>query len=327
MFKFWRLLDGQSLLLDTPDDGGGGGADDGNPDDGTGGDPDEHPDFEIPGGVGGADEDGVEAGNPPGTPGGKPKAAAGGQPGGRQQGRQDETIPKYRLDEVSQQRDRLQAEVTTTKSELEKLKRIVTNALGITDPNEGKPRQLTDREKAIQGRILELFPELKTLMALAPKVESLTGLADQMPAFERQSQQYWNRVAKTMLDGMADAVAPMFLGEGKKASDLTKEQRARFQVDFFNWIQADDKRVERYEAIDSTLIDEYRQELDAAWVQPLRRQSGVTALNRGRQVGRLPVGGNSSAPASTPKPKQKPLDEDTAADAAWANFQERIAQG
>jgi hypothetical protein len=89
-------------------------------------------------------------------------------------------------------------------------------------------------------------------------------------------------------------------------------------------VQAEEARVERYEALDQTLLDEYRKEIDDTVVAPLRRQYGASALSRSRQVDKLPVAGGSGTPTRTPKPKAEPLDEDSAADAAWANLQERL---
>ncbi len=324
MFNFWRFLNGPTLYFDAMDDLGGGG--------GGGGELEEeapigeHPDFETPEGVGGTGEEGVKPGAPAGN--GERRAAGeeGEQPvGGRKPGQQPvENVPKHRLDAVIQQRDTLQTEITSTKTELKRLQRLVGASLGIVDPDApGQPKVLSDREKAIQARILELVPWLKNLQGLSEKAESLAGLAESAPDFERQTKQYWGRVAQQMLDGMEASIAPLILGEGKKATDLSPEMKARYRVDFFNWVQADPKRVDRYEAVDRSLVDDYRKELDDYFVGPVRRQYGAGVVTRQKQVAKLPVGGNSSAPVAGGKPKPKLADEDAAADAAWTNFQER----
>lgn len=325
MYRAWKFLDGLSVCFDTPDDGGAGG--DGG-EHSTGGGAGDHPEFEVPDGVGGAGDGEHDGGNPPAKAGAPDPSAAGGAPGGRGPGGQPvETVPKYRLDETIAARDRFERESRETKAEVEKLRRYVATALGIADPNAPAPaKELTPREKAIQQRIFELIPELKDLKDLAQHAGSLKGLVEQMPAFERQTGQYWNRVAATMLEGMEDGIAALVLGDGKKGADLDPKMKARYRADFASWVGADPKRVERYEAIDRTLIDEYKAEVDEAVVQPLRRQYGAKAATRARQIGKLPVAGNSSAPVAGVKKPAVPVgDADAAADAAWANLQERVA--
>jgi len=162
---------------------------------------------------------------------------------------------------------------------------------------------------------------------LADKAEVLEGLVNSVPDFERQNKQYWDRVATTMVGGMEAQLAPLYLGEGKTAKDMPKEVSQRLRRDFFSWVQASEERITRYESLDEALISDFVTEYDQQMLAPLRRRFGADTLARSRGAARLPVGGNSSAPTSTPKPKSKPLDEDSAADAAWKNFQERVSAG
>lgn len=322
MFKFW-MLNGLrvQMLHDDPSDGGGGGgegiADDLPP---TG----EHPDFDIPGGVGRGEEGSVDD-DPAPQPRAQPRA---GDPAGR--GRQEpvETVPKHRLDEVIAARDEIAERLATTDKELARFKKLIGASLGIVDPDApDAPKPLTEREQALQARILQLLPPwVGKLQKIADKVDVLDDVAAQMPDFSNQNKQYWTRVARQMCDGMEAKVAPLFLGKGKAAGDMSPEMRARYRSDFFQWVQSNDKRMERYEGLDNSLIDDYAKELDATVVAPLRRQYGAAALTRSREVARLPVSGGAGTPTRTPQPRPKPVDEDEAADRAWANLQERLQE-
>jgi hypothetical protein len=326
MLRFWKLC-GQPtwFLYDAPGEGGGGGAGDG---DGEGADEDptpesDHPDFETPAGVGGPEDD-----EPPAEDPKRPPVKAGERPAGPGPREPVETIPKYRLDETIAERDALKSRVAATDAELAKLKRLVGASLGIVDPdNEGKPRPLTPREQAIQKRMFELVPGLQNILKLSEKTDALASLAESMPDFTKQNEQYWGRVARSMYDGMEAKVAPLFLGDGKTVADMTPAARNRLRTDFANWVQSDPTRADRYEALDQTLIDDYRTELEDTYITPVRRQLGAGALTRSRQVSRLPVSGGSGAPTRTPKPKAEPMDEDAAADAAWKDFQGRMQAG
>jgi hypothetical protein len=323
MLRFWKLIGQPTLFFFDPDDGGGMGADD-DPHDGDdpGGGAEDHPDFAIPAGVGGA-EDGDE---PAVAASAKPAGKAGEKPAGKSGGEPVESVPKHRFDEVIGQRDDFQRKYDAHEVELQKLRRLIGASLGITDPaDEGKPKPLTPREQAIQQRMYALVPGLENILKLSDKVDALAGIAQSMPDFDRQNKQYWTRVARSMFDGMEAKIAPLLLGERKTVTDMDPKMRARYRADFVQWVQSDEQRVDRYEALDQSLIDDYRKEIDDTVVAPLRRQYGASALTRSRAVDKLPVAGGSGTPTRTPKPKAEPMDEDAAADAAWKNLQERIS--
>ena len=321
MFKFWRFLNGPTLLFDAVDDGGGGGGEEYDSDQPTG----EHPEFDVPD-LGGADNNGARAGSATGNED-DAAGASGDKPAGKKSGQPPaDVIPKHRLDAVIARERALQQRYAATDAEVKRLKALLAANLGIVDPNappSAKP--LNDREKAIQARILELVPWLKDLQALAGNAEVLSGLAASAPDFDRQTKQYWNRVAATYMDSVDASIAPLILGEGKTAKDLTPQLRGRYRTDFLNWVQSDPDRVTRYESIDRTLVDDYRKELDDTFVAPVRRQYGADQVNRQKRTANLPVAGSSSAPVAGKKDTPKPVDEDAAADAAWKNLQERLA--
>lgn len=320
MFKFWKLADGQCLYF-SPDDGGGGGAmdDDGGGESQEASDGLEHPDFEAP--VGDDDAAGDGQGDP------ADRGAGDSAPRRRQPAAPIESIPKHRLDEVIRQRDEFGGRLSSQESELRKLRSIVAGALGIQDPNApGQPRELTPREKAVQKKLFELVPGLEHIGDLVAQRESLLGLAESVPDFERQNKQYWDRVAKSTMESLDGAVAKAMLGPNKSVKDLSKEAVGRFRRDFFSWVSDDEVRRDRYESLDAALIEEYVKEVDASLIAPLRRRYGADVMGRAGRIAALPVGGNSSAPVANQKPKQRPeLDEDAVADAAWQNFKERQA--
>ena len=317
--KFWNLT--SSWQFFSPDDGGGGGGgavDDG--DSGGGGEEAsagiEHPEFQMPGG--GDDDGGGDADD---------GAGVGDQPAGRRKPTPAEMIPKHRLDEVIGQRDYIGQRYSQTEAEVKKLRAIVANALGIKDPDSpAPPRELSARELAVQKRLYELIPGLEHIKDLVENRESLLGLAQSVPDFERQNKQYWDRVAKSTMTSLDNGVAAAMLGKGRTSKDLGVKAASRFRRDLFEWVQSDQERLDRYEGLDPNLVEDYVKEVDETLIAPLRRRYGADAMSRYRAVENLPVGGHSSAPVGTPKPKGKAApDEDAAADAAWANFKERQA--
>ena len=135
-----------------------------------------------------------------------------------------------------------------------------------------------------------------------------------------------DRVAKSTMTSLDNGVAAAMLGKGRTSKDLGVKAASRFRRDFFEWVQSDQERLDRYEGLDPNLVEDYVKEVDETLIAPLRRRYGADAMSRYRAVENLPVGGHSSAPVGTPKPKGKAApDEDAAADAAWANFKERQA--
>lgn len=331
MLKFWKLFDGQTLFFEAPDSGGGGGDGGDGGDAGDGGDGGgeasdglEHPDFKMPGGTDdGAAGDGGGEGDQGGQEGGgaarkpKPKGAV-------------ESVPKHRLDEVIRSNADLKRQLANLEAENKRFKGGILASLGVRDPDApAEPKQLTDRERAIQKRLMELIPGLGNLDKLSKLVEKsdvLESLVASVPEFTKQNERYWDQVAKTMAGAMETALAPLLLGEGKTAKDLSKDQQLRFRREFAAWVQGSDERIDRYESLDSTLVDDFVKELEDMVVAPLRRRYGADTLNRSGNASRLPVGGNSSAPVGSRKPNEKKaLSEDDAADAAWKNFKERVA--
>lgn len=325
MLKFWKIVGGPTLFFDAPDSGGGGGAadEDAGDEGGGGGDEGGHPEFQIPAGVGAGDEGEGAADSGGDGSADDDQGGEAGRAGGKRTG-QPEMIAKYRYDEVNQRFSALTEQATKDRAELARLRAVVAGALGITDPSKPVPRELGEREKAIKARLEQLFPELAVLRELAEQKDGLLGLAKSAPEFQRQNKAFWDRVATNMLDGVESAIAPLLLGEGKTAKDMNEKARARWRMDFVSWVDSDPRRVDRYQALDRTLIDEYREEIEETTVNPLRRQFGAGTIKRASAAARLPVGGSSSAPVSTGKKTTVPKDEDAAADAAWKNLQERL---
>lgn len=317
-------------LFNSPDDGSGGGADDFGGGDGGGGGPVEHPDFEIPGGVGGSDDGQGDddqrrgEGEPParGAQNGGTPPRGQNQPAGQPP---DGFIPKYRLDDVIRQNQTLQDQLRSMNDADRKLKMQLAAAFGITDPNNPQPRALSDKEKAIQARIFELIPGLDKLLPLAAKAGELNTVLERVPEFSRQNDAYWQRLAKSTMTSVENAIAPALLGEGKTAKDLSPGQVKRFRSDFFSWVQSDRELQSRYLSGDSGLVADYVKELEETVLAPMRRQNGARAIAGDRRRQNLPIGGSNGTPTSGGSQTPKPLDEDAAASLAWKRAQEAIA--
>ena len=325
-----ELLVGAPILFagETDDDDGGGGDDD------AGGDPD-WPDYDAPvdgdddGDGDDADDDGTQDGKPP-----RRAATSGAQddddtdgdepPADDDQGgRNNRMVPAYRL---RQQQERFERMLESERQNRERLENMVRVALGGRPEGGGRDGgvpQLTEQQQKLRKEFLKLFPEFEQLLPVAGKAKDLMGLADRAPEWERDTEQYWARVATSTCNRLFDH-ASKDLGVKK----LDPETRAIVRDAFISWVKADrtQERNARYEAQDGQLVSEFWTAYTSRFRQPAQRQGNAAALRHAARNGKLPRGGNASSRVPpTPQRRRQPREDEDPFDAindrAWNQLQ------
>lgn len=288
---------------------------------------DEWPEFSIPD-VG--NEGGVQESTPGDTGSPAPAAAAGS--GGANDGAKppvagspsagDETIPKYRFDEITSRYNELSE---TNKRLLAMLERF--------QPKEPEPFQEPDPEAEKKERIwkqlVEVNPKLAKAIELAERAGDIEGLLEQAKQEKTRQAEEWDRYAKSTLGTIHDEYAKLLSNGTKTAKDLPEETRQSITDNFVAWVMKDPSlaRVNRYNSKDSTLIQEFVNDWKRTFIEPWRRQSAAQQVQQARRTANLPVGGGTASPLGTPPPKPNDSDdEDAVFKRGWAHTRQQLDQ-
>lgn len=271
----------------------------------------EWPEFSIPdvGNEGGSQE------SEPGATGSPAPAAAAGA-GGAEDGTKppatgspsagDETIPKYRLDEITARYNELSETNKRLMAMLEKFQQPAAPA-----PKPAEPDPEAEKKERIWKQLLEVNPKLAKAIELAERAGDIESV---MQAFAQQQQaqkQEWDNYAKSTLSTIHDKYASLLSNGTKKGADLPEETRQTITDNFVAWVMKDGtgQRVQRYNSKDGALIEEFVNDWKKTFIEPWRRQSAGAQAQQARRTQNLPNGGGTSSPLGTPPPKPK-NDED-----------------
>jgi hypothetical protein len=286
---------------------------DDNPEDDPDDEPDDDPDGDDPDG----DEDPDDE---------DPDQRADARPG-KGKGRNNGMVPAYRLTRLRQQFEERLRQATAgdgkTRQILERLQQVFGGS-----PDGGSGPTLTPQQQKLRGQFLELFPEFKDVLPLASRSKDLLGLADRAPEWDRDTDQYWQRVATTTSNRLYTAAASE-LGVKK----LDNETRAVLRDAFISWVKADrtQERNHRYEGQDESLIGDFLKFYTGRFrgAGGHQRQQHAAALRRTVSPTRVPRGGNSSTQVpSTQQRRRQRADEDpfdAVNDRAWNQLQDQFA--
>jgi hypothetical protein len=99
---------------------------------------------------------------------------------------------------------------------------------------------------------------------------------------------------------------------------------------FGRWVLADPARRQRYDALDTKLVDEFWPLYKAAQIDPLRRSDSAAVMASVAGRPKLPVGGSVTGappPAATRKQPTASDDEDAIYDTSWTAVQAELAKG
>lgn len=235
-------------------------------------------------------------------------------------GADGEMIPKYRLDEVTQRNAELQ-------QQLERVLRVLeANRPAPKEDDEPDPEQL--RKQKIVNDLLELDPRIRKAIELGEKADVIQALLQTSQEREAMEKASWDDFANRQLAKVHDGFAAALSGGKRKGAELPQETRQGLTDNFIAWVMQDGsgRRAGRYNAKDETLPTEFIQSFMKQYVDPLRRTTAAATVTAARRVQNLPVGGGSSSPLGTPKPKPNDDDEDAIFKRGWEDTKQRMEQ-
>jgi hypothetical protein len=241
-----------------------------------------HPLFEeADGGSGGAgDQGGTGRDNDPIKAGaGDPKAAAGGdpkaRPGGNDPGASKwEAERKGLLADLQKERKARQEHERQAQSfaaERDAERRRVQALAGLT------PKTAEETEvDAVRARFAQLFPDVANITK--EDLQALREMREQMGNVNAANEHHWQLHGRQMLDSVTTAVAKQLGGT------LSDRQANRIKQAYVQAAEADPEFLQRHEAGDQTLVEQFVKEWIEDWFEPARRKVTATEIDRARRV-------------------------------------------
>lgn len=274
------------------------------------------------GGGGGAATGGNSAGTPPPASGGAStgdsgSSAASATGGSGTAGKSVFTYPEDRSNWVPshvlrERSDKFRQQQEALQRDLEYERRRVAALSGIEQP---KPRLSAEQEQ-IRREFFELFPEYAGLAKLdASKLEKIAQL--DFDAIQRANQETSQRI----WTNHGTQAVQYFSGKIKDAygADVAPTTMKRVLNAFVAECGENVQMLQRYEAGDFSVIDEFMADWTKGFIDPVRKSA--TQLTPGQVAARkLPRGGGSATVSAKP-PSLKPSDGDKYHSAAFEAFQ------
>lgn len=249
---------------------------------------------------------GIQPGSPDGTGGGNPttdpNAPAGAAPGGdgsQQQPPPDREgwIPRTRFDEVNGHFQRLREENARLQAQVQERENLGRALLGQQPQSQDDP--FTQR---VREQLLQVFPQLKMLIDLAPHLQRLP---DVLPQTEAQQEAFYAQLGQQHMAALSSAAAKLYGVE-----KLADGQRRFLTDNFVSWLGADQTRQRRYLSGDTSVGSEFLTEFQTAMLDPIRRSALATQQQRAGLVSRLPARGPATAPIPGSRPPELKTEED-----------------
>lgn len=291
-FGFGRPTPDEVCYFDTPDAGGGGAP---------------------------AGNSGATPAASPGTASTPPPAstAAPTTPGAGGGGKSAFTYPEDRSNWVPshvlrERTEKARQQLEQAQRDLDYERRRVAALSGVEMP---KPR-LTQEQEQIRREFVELFPEYAALAKLDPaKLEKLTQMDfDALQrANQETSQRIWTNHGTQAVQYFADRI------KGAYGADVAPTTMKRVLNAFAAECGENARMLQRYEAGDFSVIDEFMSDWTKGFIEPIRKTA--TQPTPGQIAARkLPRGGGGATVSAKP-PSLKPSDGDKFHNAAFEAFQ------
>jgi hypothetical protein len=247
---------------------------------------------------------GIQPGSPDGNAGGNPptdpNAPAGAAPGGDGQqppADREGWIPRNRFDEVNSQYQRTREDNARLQAQIQERENLARTMLG--QPAQAQEDPFTTR---VREQLLQVFPQLKMLVDLAPHLEKLPQV---LPQHEAQQDAFYQQLGTQHMSALTSAAATLYGVE-----KLSDPQRSFLSQQFIGWLGNDQARQRRYMAGDTSVTADFMQEFQAVMLDPIRRSALTQQQNRAGLVGRLPSRGPATAPIPGSRPPQITNEED-----------------
>jgi hypothetical protein len=183
-------------------------------------------------------------------------------------------IPPHRLREVTERE-------STLRAQLQLQDRRMRALAGLEQP----PAQRSPEQEAIRGAILEMFPELK----------DIGQLRERQSQFQSTEDRFWHQHASGQVTQATEKFAKV---AGVAIDKLPKHFQSRMAGLIDRYIQEDrtGERARRFDAGDSTLIDEVVTDATETFLNPFRTVANVDAARNVERNQRLPQRGPAAAP-------------------------------
>lgn len=247
---------------------------------------------------------GIQPGSPDGTGGGNPttdpNAPAGAAPGGDGQqppADREGWIPRDRFDEVNTQTARLREENARLQAQIQERENLARTMLGQPPTQPEDPFTTRVREQ-----LLQVFPQLKMLVDLAPHLQRLPEV---LPQTEAQQEAFYAQLGQQHIGALTSAAAKLYGVE-----KLADGQRKFLTDNFVSWLGGDQARQRRYMSGDTSVAADFLTEFQAAMLDPIRRSALTQQQQRAGLVGRLPSRGPATAPIPGSRPPQIQTEDD-----------------
>lgn len=231
-----------------------------------------------------------------------PQASAAPATGGEDR---SSWVPPHRLREtreaaIRQANESFSQREAQIRAEADRYRQQVMALTGVTPPP-------NPEIKAVRDQFGSLYPGLSKLEERAAQLEQLLERQGDM---EAQTGHYWQRYGQQSVDRIFDKVTEAI------GSPLTDEAKGYLHNAFVGFVQSTPERTDRY-ANDPTLVDEFVRAYTSNFIDPIRRSTGASIVNRAGAP--VPQDGPSGTlRTGTPAPKPQSLDERVAM--GWAAY-------
>lgn len=234
-----------------------------------------------------------QTGTTSGAQGSQPDGQQGTQRTGAQSGftyteDRSKWIPPHRFNEVNTQAQRAR----DLESQLQQAQSRINALAGVTpsDPNSKKAEEVREAFFNLPG--MGVFRKLSELSEV--QIDSLLQVPSQVQQTTQAEARQWQRHGDAQVAAVSERVA-----EALGAEELDADQQADLRVAFSAWVRnnvktdvekyelrdvSESKVLQRYEAGDPKLLDEFVARYTKNWVTPGQRRSAAQTSTRTRPV-------------------------------------------
>ena len=147
--------------------------------------------------------------------------------------------------------------------------------------NSRTPTEAEATDQAIRERLEQLYPQLKT-----PLYDRDELTQEEIAALRDTVKHHWSAHSRRMLDSVYEKI-------GAEVGELTPRQRRKIAAAYIADAEDSPAFIQRHDAGDQTLIDEFVKAYIEDTVEPVRRKTIANEVTRSRAV---PSGGNRTLP-------------------------------
>ena len=201
-------------------------------------------------------------------------------------------IPPHRFKEVNDKATQGTTQAQTLQTQLAQAQKQIAALAGV---QQKAPEDLEVEE--VKAHFAKLYPGLAKLTDA--QIERLLSVAESADRIQETTNNYWQKHGRQMINNAGEAIADK-LGGG----DLNERQIRRVARDYIAFVE-EKQAIDRHEAGDPKLIEEFVKDFLDDWQEPIRRSvTSREAINRPVPSGRgrnLPPAGKKKVDHNNPK--------------------------